>query len=43
MREYLHDVQHFPVLELIVLEAAERPRPSPSALELGDLGAPVGR
>lgn len=39
-RKYLHDVQHSPVLELIVLKAES---PSPSAMELGDLRAPVGR
>lgn len=40
-REDLHDVQQLLVLELIVLKAAGRPRPS--ALEWGPLDAPVGK
>lgn len=42
-RQYLHDAQHLPVLELVVPKTVGRPRPSPSAPGLRDLGAPGGR
>lgn len=42
-KKHLHNVQQHPILELVVLKTAGRPRPSPSAMELGDFGAPVDR